>query len=119
VKAALEREPAWRLLLASCVNPELKKYMGLRHGRRGEGDGETAEEALLALVEAEQGAGLGGSLLDERGRRPARHAAALGELRHRQPGPGTDGPFARTWPIRCAFGSMARGVGRYVRDERV
>jgi N-acyl-D-aspartate/D-glutamate deacylase len=119
VKAALEREPPGDILLASCVNPELRKYMGRRLDDVAKEMGKPPEEALLALVEADKGQGwVVRFWMSEDDVRLAMQQPWVSFVTD-NPGQATDGPFAEDLAHPRAFGSMARVLGRYVRDERV
>jgi dihydroorotase/N-acyl-D-amino-acid deacylase len=119
VRAALEREPPGDILLASCVNPELKKYMGRRLDDVAKEMGKPSEEALLALVEADKAQGwVVRFWMSEDDVRLAMRQPWVSFVTD-NPGQATDGPFAEDLAHPRAFGSMARVLGRYVRDERV
>jgi N-acyl-D-aspartate/D-glutamate deacylase len=119
VKAALEREPPGDILLASCVNPELRKYMGRRLDDVAKDMGKPPEEALLALVEADKGQGwVVRFWMSEDDVRLAMQQPWVSFVTD-NPGQATDGPFGEDLAHPRAFGSMARVLGRYVRDERV
>jgi N-acyl-D-aspartate/D-glutamate deacylase len=119
VKAALEREPPGDILLASCVNPELRMYMGRRLDDVAKEMGKPPEEALLALVEADKGQGwVVRFWMSEDDVRLAMQQPWVSFVTD-NPGQATDGPFAEDLAHPRAFGSMARVLGRYVRDERV
>jgi N-acyl-D-aspartate/D-glutamate deacylase len=119
VKAALEREPPGDILLASCVNPELRKYMGRRLDDVAKEMGKPPEEALLALVEADKGQGwVVRFWMSEDDVRLAMQQPWVSFVTD-NPGQATDGPFGEDLAHPRAFGSMARVLGRYVRDERV
>ena len=119
VKAALEREPPEGILLASCVNPELKKYMGRRLDDVAKEMGKPPEEALLALVEADRAQGwVVRFWMSEDDVRLAMRQPWVSFVTD-NPGQATDGPFAEDLAHPRAFGSMARILGRYVREEKV
>jgi dihydroorotase/N-acyl-D-amino-acid deacylase len=119
VKAALEREPPGDILLASCVNPALKKYMGRRLDDVAKEMGKPPEEALLALVEADRAQGwVVRFWMSEDDVRLAMQQPWVSFVTD-NPGQATDGPFAEDLAHPRAFGGMARVLGRYVRDEHV
>jgi dihydroorotase/N-acyl-D-amino-acid deacylase len=119
VKTALEREPPGDILLANCINPELKKYMGRRLDEVAKEMGKPPEEALLALVEADKAQGwVVRFWMSEDDVRLAMRQPWVSFVTD-NPGQATDGPFAEDLAHPRAFGSMARVLGRYVRDERV
>ena len=119
VKAALEREPPGDILLASCVNPALKKYMGRRLDDVAKEMGKSPEEALLALVEADRAQGwVVRFWMSEDDVRLAMKQPWVSFVTD-NPGQATDGPFAEDLAHPRAFGGMARVLGRYVRDEHV
>lgn len=119
VQAALEREPPGDILLASCVNPELRKYMGQRLDRVAKEMGKAPEEALLDLVEADRAQGwVVRFWMSEDDVRLAMKQPWVSFVTD-NPGQATDGPFAEDLAHPRAFGAMARVLGRYVRDEHV
>ena len=119
VKTALEREPPGDILLASCVNPEVKKYMGRRLDDVAREMGKPPEEALLALVEADRAQGwVVRFWMSEDDVRLAMKQPWVSFVTD-NPGQATDGPFAEDLAHPRAFGGMARVLGRYVRDEHV
>jgi len=119
VKVALEREPPGDILLASCVNPDVKKYMGRRLDDVAKEMGKPPEEALLALVEADRAQGwVVRFWMSEDDVRLAMRQPWASFVTD-NPGQATDGPFAEDLAHPRAFGGMARVLGRYVRDEHV
>ena len=119
VKAALEREPPGDILLASCVNPALKKYMGRRLDEVAKEMGKPPEEALLALVEADRAQGwVVRFWMSEDDVRLAMKQPWVSFVTD-NPGQATDGPFAEDLAHPRAFGGMARVLGRYVREEHL
>ena len=119
VKVALEREPPGDILLASCVNPDVKKYMGRRLDDVAKEMGKPPEEALLALVEADRAQGwVVRFWMSEDDVRLAMRQPWVSFVTD-NPGQATDGPFAEDLAHPRAFGGMARVLGRYVRDEHV
>jgi len=119
VKAALEREPPDGILLASCVNPALKKYMGRRLDQVAKEMGKPSEEALLDLVEADRAQGwVVRFWMSEDDVRLAMKQPWV-SFDTDNPGQATDGPFAEDLAHPRAFGGMARVLGYYVRDEHV
>ena len=119
VKTALEREPPDGILLASCVNPALKKYMGRRLDQVAKEMGKPPEEALLDLVEADRAQGwVVRFWMSEDDVRLAMKQPWV-SFDTDNPGQATDGPFAEDLAHPRAFGGMARVLGHYVRDEHV
>ena len=119
VKVALEREPPGDILLASCVNPDVKKYMGRRLDDVAKEMGKPPEGALLALVEADRAQGwVVRFWMSEDDVRLAMRQPWVSFVTD-NPGQATDGPFAEDLAHPRAFGGMARVLGRYVRDEHV
>jgi N-acyl-D-amino-acid deacylase len=119
VRSALKKEPPGDILLASCVNPAAQKYMGKRLDQAAREMGKSPEEALLDLLETDQGQ-----------TRVVRFWMSEDDLRlaMRQPwvsfvtdnpGQAIDGPFGKDLAHPRAFGAMTRVLGRYVRDEHV
>ena len=117
--SALKKEPAGDILLVTCVNPAIRKYMGKRLDQAAREMGKSPEDALLDLLEADNGQ-----------TRVVRFWMSEDDLRlaMRQPwvsfvtdnpGQATDGPFAKELAHPRAFGSMTRVLARYVRDEPV
>jgi len=104
------------VLLLSCVNPALEKYLGKRLSQVAREMGEAPELALMDLVAADRGnIGVARFTMQEEDlmtalRQPWVAADTdYGEL-------GIDGPFAREGAHPRAFGTMARILGRYVRE---
>jgi dihydroorotase/N-acyl-D-amino-acid deacylase len=117
--SALKKEPAGDILLVTCVNPAIQKYMGKRLDQAAREMGKSPEDALLDLLDADNGQ-----------TRVVRFWMSEDDLRlaMRQPwvsfvtdnpGQATDGPFAKELAHPRAFGSMTRVLARYVRDEPV
>jgi dihydroorotase/N-acyl-D-amino-acid deacylase len=119
VTTALEREPPDGILLASCVNPSLKKYMGKRLDQVAKEMGKPPAEALLDLVEADRAQGwVVRFWMSEDDVRLAMKQPWV-SFDTDNPGQATDGPFAEDLAHPRAFGGMARVLGRYVREEHV
>ena len=57
LRSAFQREPPGDILLASCVNPALTKYMGKRLDEVAREMGKSPEEAYLDVVEADRAQG--------------------------------------------------------------
>jgi N-acyl-D-amino-acid deacylase len=119
LEAALRREPPSDILLASCVNPALRKYMGRRLDDVAREMKKSPEEALLDLVEADKAQGwVVRFWMNEDDVRLAMRQPWVSFCTD-NPGQATDGPFAEDLAHPRAFGSMPRILGRYVRDEHV
>jgi N-acyl-D-aspartate/D-glutamate deacylase len=113
---AMGGESSDGILLASCVNPAVKKYLGKRLSRVAVEMGKTPEDALLDLIElAHTRIGVIRFTMSE-------DDVQLGL---RQPwvslgidaaGSSVDGPFAGNLTHPRAFGSAARWLGHYARD---
>lgn len=107
------------ILLVSCVNPDLKKYMGRRLDDVARDLKKPPEEAVIDLVERDRAqTGVVRFLMEEDDVRLA--------LRHPwlsfdtdAPGQATDGPFAGDLTHPRAFGTMPRVLGRYVRELKL
>lgn len=119
LRATLRKEPPGDVLLVSSVDPSVAKYMGKRLDEVARDMGKAPEEALLDVLDADQGQ-----------TRVVRFWMSEDDLRlaMRQPwvsfvtdnpGQATDGPFAKVLAHPRAFGSMTRVLGTYVRDEHL
>jgi len=131
VKADLAREdPAWEnqylccgggggILIASVVNPALKKYEGQRIDAIARAEGKDEADAIMDIVAADRGHTSNIIfMMDEEDVRAA--------LRHRlvsmctdSGAVATDGIYSKERSHPRAWGSAARILGRYVRDEKV
>jgi N-acyl-D-amino-acid deacylase len=107
------------ILLVSCVNAAVKKYMGKRLAQVAKEMGRSAEDALLDLVEADRGlTGVVRFLMRE-------DDVTLGlsqpwvSLGSDNPGQATDGPFATELAHPRGFGAAARLLGHYARDQHL
>jgi dihydroorotase/N-acyl-D-amino-acid deacylase len=119
LQAAFQREPPGDVLLASCVNPALKKYMGKRLDQVAKEMGKPPEEAFLDVVEADRAQGWAVRFwMSEDDIRLAMRQPWVSFVTD-NPGQATDGPFAEDLAHPRAFGGMARVLGKYVRDEHV
>src|SRR5262249_30103210 len=116
---ALQREPPDGILLVSCVNPAVKKYMGKRLDQGAKEMGKPPEEALLDLVEADRAqVGVVRFWMSEDDVRLAMQQPWV-SFDTDSPGHASDGPSAEDLAHTSAFGGMGRASGRYVRDEHV
>lgn len=119
VREALRREPPDTIQLASCVNPELKRYMGRRLDQVAREMKKPPEEALLDVVEADRGQGWAVRFwMNEDDVRLALRQPWV-SLDTDNPGQATDGPFAEDLAHPRAFGAMPRVLGKYVREEKL
>jgi len=119
VQASFQREPPGDILLASCVNPALKKYMGKRLDQVAKEMGKPPEEAFLDVVEADRAQGWAVRFwMSEDDVRLAMKQPWVSFVTDNA-GQATDGPFAEDLAHPRAFGGMARVLGKYVRDEHV
>ena len=115
-RGAMGEETAEGILLISCVNPAVKKYLGKRLSKVAAEMGKTPEDALLDLIE------LAHTRISVVRFTMSEEDVQLGL---RQPwislgidaaGYSTDGPFAGQLTHPRAFGSAARWLGHYARD---
>ena len=119
VRAALLREPASTIQLASCVNPALQKYMGRRLDQAARQMRKPPEEALLDIVEADRAQGWAVRFwMSEDDVRLAIRQPWVSFVTD-NPGQATDGPFATDLAHPRAFGAMPRVLSRYVREQRL
>ena len=119
LRSAFQREPPGDILLASCVNPALTKYMGKRLDEVAREMGKSPEEAYLDVVEADRAQGWAVRFwMSEDDVRLAMKQPWVSFVTD-NPGQATDGPFAEDLAHPRAFGGMARVLGKYVRDEHV
>jgi dihydroorotase/N-acyl-D-amino-acid deacylase len=113
------REDPSDILLATCVNDSLRKYMGKRLSQAAKEMNRSPEDALLDIVEQDRGqTGVVRFMMRE-------DDVALGlsqpwvSLGSDNPGQATDGPFANELPHPRGFGAAARLIGKYARDEHL
>ena len=116
VQASFQREPPGDILLASCVNPALRKYMGKRLDVVAKEMGKSPEETLLDLVEADKGQGWAVRFwMSEDDVRLAMKQPWVSFVTD-NPGQATDGPFSppaasRTWRIPGRSGRWPASSG--------
>jgi dihydroorotase/N-acyl-D-amino-acid deacylase len=118
-QGGLGRERADEILLVSCVNPEVKKFLGKRLSSVAAQLGKSPEDALLDLIEqAHTRIGVIRFTMSE-------EDVQLG-LKQTWVSLGTDaggravgGPFAGEMTHPRAFGSAARVLGHYARELRL
>ena len=110
------REDPADIQLASCTNPSLRRYMGKRLSAVAQEMKQTAEDALLDIVEADRGTtSVVRYLMSE-------EDVAFGlaqpwvSLACDSPGQALDGPFAHELTHPRAFGAAPRLLGHYARD---
>ena len=119
LRVALEREPPGTIQLASCVNPELTKYMGRRLDDVAKEMKKPAEEALLDIVEADRAQGWAVRFwMSEDDVRLALRQPWVSFVTD-NPGQATDGPFAKDLAHPRAFGAFPRVLARYVRELKL
>ncbi len=107
------------VMLSSVLNPELRKYEGLTLTQIGKAMGKDPRDAVIDLVIADHGeSAVITSIMDEDDVRTA--------LKHPLVGIGTDsgaqaeeGKLSESKSHPRAWGSFARILGRYVRDEHL
>jgi len=107
------------VVLSSVLNPELRKYEGLTLTQIGKAMGKDPRDAVIDLVIADHGeSAVITSIMDEDDVRTA--------LKHPLVGIGTDsgaqaeeGKLSESKSHPRAWGSFARILGRYVRDEHL
>src|SRR5882672_8006405 len=107
------------VILSSVLNPELRKYEGLTLTQIGKAMGKDPRDAVIDLVIADHGeSAVITSIMDEDDVRTA--------LKHPLVGIGTDsgaqaeeGKLSESKSHPRAWGSFARILGRYVRDEHL
>lgn len=118
LQTTLQREPPGDVLLASCVNPALRKWMGKRLDQVAKEMGKAPEEALIDLVEADHAQGwVVRFWMSEDDVRLAMKQPWVSFVTD-NPGQATDGPFGEDLAHPRAFGAMTR-VLRYARDEHL
>jgi dihydroorotase/N-acyl-D-amino-acid deacylase len=126
----LSEDPSWEnqylgsggpsgVLVASVLNPELKKYEGMTIAQLGAQQGKSPEDALMDLVIADRG-NSGGIIFimnEDDVRAALRHP--LVSFCTDSGAVATDGIFSRQRSHPRAWGSATRILGRYVRDEKL
>ncbi len=113
---ALGDESAERILLASCVNPAVKKYLGKRLSKVAAEMGKPPEDALLDLIElAHTRIGVIRFTMSEDDVQLALKQPWV-SLGIDAAGQAVDGPFAGELTHPRAFGSAARLLGHYARN---
>jgi N-acyl-D-amino-acid deacylase len=118
-KPALAKEAPDGILLASCTNESLKRYMGKRLSEAAREMGRTPEDALLDLVEADRGStAVVRFIMSEDDVRLGLSQPWV-SLVCDNPGQAIDGPFANELAHPRAFGSAPRLLGHYARDMRL
>jgi N-acyl-D-amino-acid deacylase len=119
LRERFQAEPPGDVLVVWFEKPALRKWNGLRFDQIARAMGKTPEEALLDLVEEDQGLTMVVRFL---------MSEEDLQLALRQPwisfgldaeGQALDGPFAEDMTHPRAFGSLPRVLGRYVREERL
>ena len=110
------REVPEGILLASCVNPAVKKYMGKRLSEVAREMGKSPEDALLDLIElAHTRIDVVRFVMNEEDVRLGLKQPWV-SLGIDDAGQAVDGPFAGERGHPRAFGSAARLLGHYARD---
>ncbi len=110
------REVPEGILLASCVNPAVKKYMGKRLSDVAREMGKSPEDALLDLIElAHTRIDVVRFVMNEEDVRLGLKQPWV-SLGIDDAGQAVDGPFAGERGHPRAFGSAARLLGHYARD---
>lgn len=129
-KEMLTEDPSWEnqylgsggpsgVLVASVLNPELKKLEGLTIAQIGEAQGKSPEDALLDLVVADRG-NSGGIIFimnEDDVRAALKHP--LVSFCTDSGAVAADGILSRQRSHPRAWGSAARILGRYVREEKL
>ena len=113
-----EEDPG-NILLTSCVNESLKKYMGKRLTEAAQQMNRSPEDALLDLVEADRGETVAVRFLMREDDVTLGLAQPWVSIGCDAAGQATDGPFANERTHPRAFGSMPRLLGHYARDEHL
>jgi dihydroorotase/N-acyl-D-amino-acid deacylase len=129
-KDILTDDPSWEnqylgsggpsgVLVASVLNPELKKYEGMTIADIGKAQGKSPEDALLDLVLADRG-NSGGIIFimnEDDVRTALKHP--LVSLCTDSGGVAVDGILGQQRSHPRAWGSAARILGKYVREEKL
>ncbi len=131
VKADMAREAAeWEnqylgaggpegVMVSSVLSDDLKRYEGRTIARIAQEEGKDPRDALLDLVVADRAnASCIISIMDEKDVRAAL-AHPLVSFGTDSPAKATDGPFSREYSHPRGWGSAARILGHYVRDEKL
>ncbi len=107
------------LLIASVVDPALKRYEGKTVAEIAQAEGKDPADAIMDLVAADQARTTNiNFIMDERDVRAAL-ASPLVSLGTDAAGMAEDGIFSRERSHPRAWASTARILGRYVRDEKL
>jgi dihydroorotase/N-acyl-D-amino-acid deacylase len=125
VKAELPGEGNWadagpaRILITAVLNPELKKYEGRTLEQIGKDEGRDPADVMIDLVIADRSntGRVTFSMSEDDVRAALRHP--LVAMCTDSGARATDGIFAQEKGHPRGFGSTARILGRYVRDERL
>jgi dihydroorotase/N-acyl-D-amino-acid deacylase len=121
----LEENPDWpdggasRIMVVSVLDPALKKYEGKTLEEIGREEGKDPWDVLVDLVLADKGnvGKISFSMSEEDVRAALRHP--LVSIGTDSGARATDGIYAQEKSHPRAWGSMARILGRYVREERL
>jgi N-acyl-D-aspartate/D-glutamate deacylase len=112
-------EPPGDVLVVWCEKPELRRWNGQRLDAIARAMERSPEEALLHLIEQDDGLTLAARfLMSEDDLRQALRQPWI-SFGLDAPGQAIDGPFAEDMTHPRAFGSLPRILGRYVREERL
>ncbi len=107
------------IMVSSVLSDALKKYEGRTIARIAQDEGKDPRDALLDLVIADRAnASCIISIMDEKDVRTAL-AHPLVAFCTDSPAKATDGPLSREYSHPRGWGSAARILGHYVRDEKV
>jgi dihydroorotase/N-acyl-D-amino-acid deacylase len=107
------------IMLASVLNPELRRYEGLTMAEIGRRMGKDPREAVMDLVIADRGESFCiMAMMDERDVRAA-IAHPLVSIGTDSGARAEDGPLAGSKLHPRGWGSFPRVLGRYVRDEKL
>ena len=118
-KSGVAKEAPGDILLASCTNESLKRYMGKRLSQAAQQMGRTPEDALLDLVEADRGSTFVIRFVMSEDDVSLGLSQPWVSLACDNPGQAIDGPFANELAHPRAFGSAPRLLGHYARDGRL
>jgi dihydroorotase/N-acyl-D-amino-acid deacylase len=114
-----DAEAAEDILLASCVAPELGKYMGKRLAQAAREMNKSPEDALLDIVEADRGLTMVVRFLMNEEDVTFGLSQPWVSLGVDNPGQATDGPFAHELAHPRGFGAAPRLLGVYAREKRL